>query len=137
MNGFGNKSSKYLANLVKAKAESQAIPVIKDRSGKKVYDNKNINNSFSEFYECLYNSESGSNLETLMNTFSSPINLPRASDTQKELLNKPITKAEVMQAIKDLQNNKAPGPDGLTPEFYKAFQNLLIDPLLKMLSYSF
>ena len=42
-----------------------------------------------------------------------------------------------MQAIKDLQNNKDPGPDGSTPEFYKAFQNLLSDPLLKMLSYSF
>ena len=68
-----------------------------------------------------------------MNTFSSPINLPPASDTQKELL----TKAKVMQAIKDLENNKAPGPDGLTPVFYKAFQNLLTDPLLKMLSYSF
>ena len=72
-----------------------------------------------------------------MNLLLSPINFPGASGTQKGLLNKPIRKVEVMQAIKDLQNNNAPGQDGLTTEFYKAFHNLLTDPLLKMLSYSF
>ncbi|KAF7655329.1 hypothetical protein LDENG_00057590 [Lucifuga dentata] len=40
--------------------------------------------------------------------------------------------------INNLQNNKTPGPNGLTPEFFlKSFQNLLVDPLLKMLSHSF
>lgn len=58
-------------------------------------------------------------------------------DTQKELLNRPVTYEEVREAINNLQNNKAPGPDGLTPEFYKAFQRMLINPLLNMLSYSF
>lgn len=36
---FGNKSSKYLANLVKVKPGSQAILVIKDKCGKRVYNN--------------------------------------------------------------------------------------------------
>ncbi len=40
----GNKQSKYLANLVKAKAGSQAIPVMKDSSGKIVYSSLEINN---------------------------------------------------------------------------------------------
>lgn len=49
----------------------------------------------------------------------------------------PITREEVKEAINTLQNNKAPGPDGLTPEFYKTLCDLLISPLLNMLSYSF
>uniref|UniRef100_A0A3P8T5H6 Uncharacterized protein n=1 Tax=Amphiprion percula TaxID=161767 RepID=A0A3P8T5H6_AMPPE len=56
------------------------------------------------------------------------VNLPQISDVQRELLNRPITSEEVKEA---------PGPDGLTPEFYKAFCDLLTGPLLNMLSYSF
>lgn len=66
---FGNKASKYFVNLVKARAGSQAIPVIKDRSGRRVYGNECINTSFLQFYKHLYNSESDCNSETLMNIF--------------------------------------------------------------------
>lgn len=69
-----------------------------------------------------------------MRKFLSTVNLPQASEAQRELLNRPITRGEVKEA---LQNNKAPGPDGLTPEFYKTFCDLLIGLLLNMLSYSF
>uniref|UniRef100_A0A3B4YV99 Reverse transcriptase domain-containing protein n=1 Tax=Stegastes partitus TaxID=144197 RepID=A0A3B4YV99_9TELE len=97
----------------------------------------NINNSFVEFYKNLYNSESDCHSDSLTHDFLSAVNLPQASDAQRELLNRPITREEVMEAISALKNNKAPGPDSLTPEFYKAFCDLLIDPLLDMLSYSF
>lgn len=72
-----------------------------------------------------------------MRKFLSTVNLPQASEAQRELLNRPITREEVKEAINTLQNNKAPGPDGLTPEFYKTFCDLLIGLLLNMLSYSF
>lgn len=70
-------------------------------------------------------------------SFFSAINLPQASDAQVELLNRPITHEEVKEVINTLQNNKAPGPDGLTSEFYKTFCDLLSGPLFNMLSYSF
>lgn len=72
-----------------------------------------------------------------MQNFLSAITLPQASQTQKDRLNSPISREEVIAAINELQNNKAPGPDGLTPEFFKSFRSLLVDPLLKMLSHSF
>lgn len=90
-----------------------------DRAGKRIY-NRDINNSFLEFDECLYNSESDCHSEALTHNFFSSINLE-----------------EVTEAIYDLQNNKTPGPDGLNAECYEGFQGLLIDLLLKMLSYSF
>ena len=134
---FGNKPSKYLANLTKAKPNSQAIPVIKDTCGKRIHNNKDINNSFVEFYKNVYNSQSDCHSNSLAHDFLSAINLPQISDAQREMLNKPVTRQEVKEAISALNNNKAPGPDGLTPEFYKTFFDLLIGPLINMLSYSF
>lgn len=42
-----------------------------------------------------------------------------------------------MNAIKTLQNGKAPGPDWFGSEFYKEFGDLLADPLLDMFNHSF
>ena len=36
-----------------------------------------------------------------------------------------ITVAEIEKAIKSFENNKSPGKDGLPPEFYKTFNNIL------------
>lgn len=64
--------------------------------------------------------------------FFSTLNLPCLSDEQKTALDAPISKTEVLDAIKGLQSSKSPGPDGLCVEFYKEFQDLLVDPLLDM-----
>ncbi|XP_041424948.1 uncharacterized protein LOC121395456 isoform X2 [Xenopus laevis] len=43
-----------------------------------------------------------------------------------------ITEEEVKLAIESLQNKKAPGPDGLTSEFYKTFKDLLAPALVEV-----
>ncbi|XP_078150208.1 uncharacterized protein LOC144545516 [Carex rostrata] len=44
----------------------------------------------------------------------------------------PITLQEITQVITKMGNNKATGPDGLTAEFYKAFQQKIIPDLLQV-----
>jgi len=36
-------------------------------------------------------------------------------------INDPITMDEIQNTVLDMQNNKAPGPDGIPIEFFKAF----------------
>lgn len=69
-----------------------------------------------------------------MDNFFSSLDLPSLSEEQKDLLNAPISKQEVLNAINGLQSGKAPGPDGLSSEVYQEFQDLLVDPLLNMLN---
>lgn len=45
-------------------------------------------------------------------------------------LEEPFTWAEIASAIDKLPNNRSPGPDGYTNEFFKSFRNELKDDLL-------
>lgn len=40
-----------------------------------------------------------------------------------------ISVSEIIRAVKSMQNNKSPGPDGFTCEFYKKFAHLLAPTL--------
>lgn len=57
------------------------------------------------------------------------IHLPSLSQTQQDLLEKPITEIEIQTAIKSLNLRKRPGVDGLSATYYKRFTSLL-SPLM-------
>lgn len=132
----GDKPGKYLAYLTKKKADSQMISSIKDDQGHSSSDVTIINNTFVNFFKTLYKAESPCNSLSLMDVFFSKIELPSILEDQKLALNGPILKEEVLSAIGSLHTGKAPGPDGLSSEFYSEFQDVLVDPLLEMFNYS-
>ena len=58
------------------------------------------------------------NLEE-MNRFLEKFNLPRLNQEETGIMNSPITNTEIEAVIKSLPQNKSPGPDGFTGEFYQ------------------
>ena len=79
----------------------------------------------SDYYKELYKKENTSSHSYFLN------NLPQVSSNNNNILTSPITKKELIDIISKLPNNKAPGPDGISYEFYKEKQQLLLPFLLK------
>lgn len=125
----GDKPGRYLANIVKKRADSQNIVSITYSNGVRSFDTRTINKHFASFYSNLYSSKQPYNALTLMCQFSADLRLPKATDDQKLQINVPTTREEALLALKSMPSGKTQGR--------KEFSGILLDPLLSMLNHSF
>lgn len=56
----------------------------------------------------------------------------RLSEDERKIMERSITNHELYEATKTMKNNKVPGIDGLTKEFYITFWDLIGDHLLEV-----
>lgn len=47
--------------------------------------------------------------------------IPKLNYVMKEKIENDISREEIMAALKGMKNNKSPGSDGITAEFFKFF----------------
>lgn len=108
----GDKPSRLLAHQLCRQAASRLIPHIKDGSGALQEDPDIINSTFSFFFnESLYKSELPPDLAD-MQTFLDELQFPPLNSEPTDQLESEPTVQELNTALQNMQNNKAPGPDG-------------------------
>lgn len=104
------------------------------KSGKIVSNPKEIADSFSDYYESLYNLKDDPAThqpsEDVISDFLASIRLPKLSQTDLTWLNSPFTIPEIDKLIRSMPHNKSPGPDGYSSEYYQMFHTEL-SPYLK------
>ena len=118
-------------SLIKKKREKNQINKIRNEKGEITRDNAELQRIIKDYYEQLYANKIN-NLDE-MDRVLEQFNLPRLKQEEIEIRNNPITSTEVEAVIKNLSENKNPGPDGFTGKFYSTFSEELM-PILPKLS---
>lgn len=121
---FGDKASSLLALQARQAAAACSITKIQSHTGEILTDPDDINEAFFQFYPDLYTSECSGDSDLPCNFFEN-LTIPSVSEDQNTKLCADISASEIITAVKSMQNNKSPGPDGFTCEFYKKFAHLL------------
>ena len=129
----GEKNTKYFSNLEKRNYESKIIHKL-NVNQTTVTDTKDILEEQKIFYEQLYDykEQKQSDYDFFPDDFDQTL-----SDNDRELCEGLITEEECKMALKTMKNNKSPGSDGITCEFYKLFWGDVGKHLVNSLNHSY
>ena len=119
--------SKYFFQKEVTKGKKKSVTEI--RNGDVVYTKQcDIIKQFENFYTDLFTEEEID--DDICNFFID--NLPMLDDTDKDVCDSDITLDEIYDSVKSMENDKSPGPDGLSKNFYMRFFDILGPMLLKL-----
>ena len=92
-------------------------------------------NEIEDFYTDLYGLES--NLPEFANSFFQLSAIPKLSPDREATCEGKLTVEECFKSLQSFKQNKSPGNDGLTVEFYKTFWGVLGNLLVESLNCAF
>lgn len=124
--------SNYFHKKEKQNAQKRTINEI-IKNDKSYTEQSDLMSCFEIFYQELYTSEPVE--PEVVNTFLQ--DLPTLNSEEAISIEGKITKDECLYALKGMDFNKSPGPDGLSKEFYLTFFDILGDVLEKIIQHIF
>ena len=88
-----------------------------------------IQNGLLFFYETIFRNTSANTLENC-ESFLNEVSVPKLNYEDAIICEGDLNKTELLKVLKSMQNNKTPGNDGLTKEFYETFWNEIKNPFV-------
>ena len=133
----GEKPTKYFCSLESHNYLSKIIPKLETDDGQIITNQHDILKASEIFYKNLYSNKddphSGIDLqEYLQNT-----NQPKLTDNESKALEGEITLPELSKALHNMKNNKSPGTDGFSSEFFKVFWRKIGNFVMRAINYSY
>jgi hypothetical protein len=132
----GEKSTKYFCNLEKQHASNKSIPFIQLDSGSCIYNQSDILQETAAFYENLYNEQQTNTMYDLNNDLKD-CSAQKLNHKEACSLEGLLTFDEVTYTLKHMKNDKSPGSDGFTTNFYKIFWNKIGKFVVRALNHAF
>ena len=124
---YGERSTKYFLNLEKRNHVKKHIQKLLI-SGSITTDPYRILAEQKRFYQNLYKTKDSVEATDSIEAFLNSLNIPKLSEEQRQSCEGRITTEECRTIIETLKNNKSPGNDGLSIEFYKTAGISLVRP---------
>ena len=132
---FGEKNSKYFFGLEKRQNDKKSIRLLRNSQGVLISQQKKVSNELVDFYKSLF-SEDQHLTENECFEFLQKFSPPTVSAAEKQHCDRRITENECFKAISQLSNNKFPGLDEFSTEFYKVFWEVIKSDFLDCLNFS-
>ncbi|KAJ4944752.1 hypothetical protein JOQ06_013292, partial [Pogonophryne albipinna] len=123
----------FFFGLEKKNGQRRVIHLLLSDTGQEITEPSQIRRGAVSFYSTLYTSEYEEG-ETLSEGFCNE--LPQVSEETNSQLEGPLTIQELQTALQGMQGRRAPGIDGLSVEFYKAYWDVLSHDLLDVFNES-
>ena len=117
----GEKPSKFFLNLEKRNYVNKLISHVTNDHGDHIFEGDAIQKEVYNFYQSLYNCNDHLLSDINLENHFAHYNLKKVPASAANRLEGPLSYAEVYNVLKNLKNNKSPGSDGFTVEFYKFF----------------
>ena len=116
----GEKSTKFFLNLEKQRGNQNRIQklIVNEQE---INNETEILNQIKLFYETLFQNPSPKYSADAINHFLNALDIPKLSADQIILCDIELTGKDLHDSMKSMENNKSPGNDGLTTEFYETF----------------
>ena len=138
----GEKPTKYFYNLEKTNYEKKLVREVKLENEEIISNPVQVNKEIEVFYRKIYTSKINANmdshaLEQKFNDFIKDLNIPQLNDEEQSILDKELTINELKEALTSFADNKSPGEDGFTKEFFQTFFDLLCKDLLNSYNETF
>ena len=120
----GEKSNDYFLRLTNRNRIKKSMNKLQREDGSITTNQKEILELQAKFYETLYTSDKEkTRAETI--AYLNELQIPELNEEEKITCEGALTMHECSAALKSFKNNKSPGNDGLTAEFYKKFWPIL------------
>ena len=117
----GEKPTRYFCGLESRNYVNKTIPKIEKEDGSIIRNQQEILSEVKKFYSDLYNchdrEHNTNNMEILGNLQNHTI----LEENEKMNLEGEITEEEISITLKKMKNDKSPGSDGFSAEFFKFF----------------
>ena len=132
----GEKPTKYFFGLENRNFISKIIPRIEKENGDIITKQDDILEEICSFYKKLYSQNTDIeevDLEELLKYDG----ISKLKKCESEKLEGLISKSEAGYILKSMKNNKSPGSDGFTTEFFKCFWKYLGTFIVRSLNYGY
>ena len=131
---FGEKSNKFFLTMEKRRATQNTVrKMLSDEQ--EITDLSKINTHTYRFYQQLYMEKQNISEDSICN-FLNDITIPSLTTEQSLSCEANLTEKEIYNTLISFENNKSPGNDGLTKEFYYTFWDDIKDTFMKSLKES-
>lgn len=133
----GERNTKFFLNLENNKKKKSSVRKLLHTNGKETTNPNTIAKEIFSFYADLYDEKLDVTIDQSTCPFLNSAYIPKLSSEIRDTCEGELTYAECFNILPSFKNNKTPGNDGLSVEFYKVFWPEIGRNLVDSLNFSY